>query len=97
MYEELVDRDTIVIAVSQEDKEVNEEQYRSFLARLQPVPYFDVLVDANREATAAYDRTTAYLIDKQGTVRQIFPMIIHSRPSWRAFLPEIERLNASAQ
>jgi len=78
--------------VSQEDKEVSEEKYRPFLARLQPVPYFDVLIDANRVATPTLDRTTAYLIDKQGVVRQIFPMIIHARPSWRAFLPEIERL-----
>ena len=39
-----------------------------------------------------FDRTTAYFIDSEGVVRQVFPMLIHSRPSWDAILGEIERL-----
>lgn len=92
MYDELEARDTVVVAVSQEEKELSEERYGPFLAKLEPYPRFDVLVDVQREVTSAYDRTTAYLIDKEGRVRQIFPMIIHARPSWRALLPEIDRL-----
>lgn len=94
MYEEIAGRDTAVIAVSQEDTEVDASHYEAFLRRLEPGPYFEVLVDANRAATGRYERTTAYLLDREGVVRQIFPMIIHARPTWEAFLPELERLNA---
>lgn len=40
------------------------------------------------------DRTTAYLVDADGVVRQIFPMTIHHRPSWRALLGELDALLA---
>ena len=61
-----------------------------------PDKRFDVVADLNREQTLEYDRTTAYLIDKQGVVRQIFPMIIHARPSWEVVLDEVQRLPADS-
>ena len=39
---------------------------------------------------------TAYLIDKTGIVRQIFPMKIHQRPSWKAVLREVDALNQAS-
>jgi hypothetical protein len=60
--------------------------------RLGSVPPFEVLHDLKRQRTAPYDRTTAYLIDKNGQVRQVFPMLIHMRPSWEPVLREVAKL-----
>ena len=55
-------------------------------------PSFDIVADLNRKKTKRYHRTTAYLIDKTGVVRQVFPMLVHSRPSWKAILGEMDRI-----
>lgn len=94
MYDEFTQRDTIVIAVAQEDTDL--KQHGLLPAKIKPSPKFDIVADLNRKKTKRYDRTTAYFIDKQGIVRQIFPMLIHSRPSWQAVLNEIDRINAQA-
>lgn len=60
-------------------------------ARSEPFP-FEVVADLDRQISHGYDRTTAYLIDKRGVVRQVFPMLIHFRPSWKAVLGEVEKL-----
>lgn len=78
-----------MIAIAQEDKTL--EEHAGMLNAL-PDKRFEVVADLNREQTLEYDRTTAYLIDKQGVVREIFPMIIHARPSWEVVLDEIEAL-----
>ncbi len=92
MYGEFEQRDTVVIAVAQEDSDL--KTHGKMLKRLKaPLP-FDIVADLQREVTKRYDRTTAYLIDKQGVVRQIFPMLIHKRASWRAILHEIDKLEA---
>ena len=90
VYDEFEKRDTVVIAVAQEDKDL--KQHGQMAARIKPKPRFDIVADLNRVDTTRYKRTTAYLIDKTGRVRQIFPMLIHSRPSWQAVLNEIDRL-----
>jgi len=59
-------------------------------------PRFAIAADLGRKDTAAYDRITSYLIDKQGIVRQVFPMLIHHRASWKAILAEVDRLNSGA-
>lgn len=81
----------MVVAVAQEDKSL--EEHGRILKKLKAPP-FDVVADLNREITTTYDRTTAYLIDKKGVVRQVFPMLIHARPSWDAIVGEIEALVA---
>jgi len=93
MWTEFEQRDIHVIAIAQEDTDLDSHGRfpRSFE---HPVP-FDIVADLNREATHAYDRTTAYLIDKRGIVRQIFPTIIHARPSWEAVLREADRILAA--
>ena len=90
MYDEFAKRDTVVIAVAQEDTDL--ESHAKILKKLGKSPPFDVVCDIGCKETARYHRTAAYLIDKQGVVRQVFPMLIHSRPSWRAILHEVDRL-----
>ncbi len=63
------------------------------MARQFPDRAFKIAADIERKGTPLYDRTTAYLVDKSGTIRQIFPMVIHVRPSWGAFLSEIDRID----
>jgi len=94
VYDEFTRRDTIVIAIAQEDTDLKE--HGLLPAKITPSPKFDIVADLNRKKTKRYDRTTAYLIDKEGIVRQIFPMLIRSRPSWQAVLHEIDRMNNKA-
>jgi peroxiredoxin len=92
MWNEFEERDIHVIAIAQEDTDL--ESHGRFPRGFDgPVP-FDIVADLKREATLGYDRTTAYLIDKRGIVRQVFPTIIHARPSWKAVLHEADRILA---
>ena len=91
-YEEFTKRDAVVIAVSQEDKDL--ESAGKFLKRFGKAgPPFDVLIDVQREKTGQLDRTTTYLIDKQGIVREIFPALISKRPNWSAVLHKLDEIN----
>lgn len=92
MYDEFAKRDTVVIAVAQEDSDL--ESHGRMLKKFGAGPPFNVVCDIGCRQTAKYHRTAAYLIDKQGIVRQVFPMLIHARPSWRAILHEIDRIAA---
>ena len=83
----------MVIALSQEDETL--EDFARMPKRFEALR-FPVVADLRRQETAAYDRTTAYLIDKQGVVREVFPMIIHARPSWRIVLSEVAKLQRPA-
>ena len=94
MYDEFTKRDTVVIAIAQEDKDL--ESHGKFLTHFKTPPPFDIVADVSRRSTKKYDRTTAYLIDKEGVVRQVFPMLIHHRASWRAVLREVDRINAGS-
>ena len=84
----------MVVAIAQEDESL--EENGRILRNLKEPP-FDVVADLERRVTTTYDRTTAYLIDKEGVVRQVFPMLIHARPSWRAIVGEIEALVTEQQ
>ena len=92
MYGEFEQRDTVVIAVAQEDSDL--KSHGRFLEKFPSPPPFDIVADVGRKKTKAYDRTTAYLIDKKGIVRQIFPMLIHHRASWQAMRGEIDGINS---
>jgi hypothetical protein len=78
--------------VAQEDETL--EQHAALPRGLGELP-FDVVADLNRAETQAWDRVTAYLIDRDGVVRQIFPMTLRQRPSWKAILREVDVLNAA--
>jgi hypothetical protein len=90
MYDAFTKRDAVVIAVAQEDTDI--ESHGQFLRKFPSAPPFDIVADIGRKATPRYDRTTAYLIDKRGIVRQVFPMLIHSRPTMSALLHEVDRI-----
>lgn len=91
IYGSFEERNVTVIAVAQEDTDL--KTHGKMLKRFgKDGPKFEVVADLNRKVTTRYDRTSAYLIDKQGIVRQIFPMLIHSRPSWQAILSEIDNV-----
>lgn len=77
------------MAISQEDQEGFAAQYSNFLRPLELGDGFRMGVDVQRAKTTAYDRTTAYFIDARGIVRQIFPMIIHARPSGSILRDEV--------
>ena len=87
MYDEFEARDTVVVALSQED--VDLAKAGEMAARFAP-RRFEIVHDLERRETPTYDRTTTYLIDERGIVREIFPMIIHARPSWRILLRELD-------
>lgn len=91
MYEAFSQLDTVVIAVAQEDTDL--KSHGRFLRKFQSPPPFEIAADLERMKTKRYDRTTAYLIDKAGIVREVFPMLIHHRASWQAILHEVEKLN----
>ncbi len=90
MYRQFKKRDTVVIAIAQEDTDL--DTHGKMLKSFKGNPPFHIVADLNRKVTTRYDRTTAYLIDKEGIVRQIFPMMVHHRPSWWAIVSEIDRL-----
>jgi len=79
-----------VIAVAQEDRDL--ESHAKFLERFPAPPPFDIVAYLGRAATKRYDRTTTYLIDRDGIIRQVFPQTVRERASWEAVLGEIERL-----
>ncbi len=85
--------DAVAVAVSQEDTEL--EAFAKMPKRLGD--RLQILADLKREKTPFLDRTTAYLVDKEGIVRQIFPMIIHARPSWDVVIDELKKMNAAGK
>ena len=89
-YDQFEALDTVVIAVAQEDKDL--ESHGRFYDHFKPEPRFLLAADLDRSDTGRYERTSTYLIDKQGVVRQIFPQMIHYRADWRAILNEVARL-----
>jgi len=90
MYGEFEKRDTVVIAVAQEDKDL--KSHGRILSSLGGKPAFDVVADLGRKQTQRYDHTTSYLIDKHGVVREIFPALVHMRPTWKSVLNRIDAL-----
>ena len=50
------------------------------------------LADIGRTATDPYARARAYLIDKEGVVRQVFPSMLRHRAPWQAVINETRRV-----
>ncbi len=91
IYDEFTSRETVVIAIAQEDTDLS--SHGLIHQNLKPNPRFEIVADLNEETIEKYDRATAYLIDRQGIVRQVFPMAIQHRPSWWAVINEIKRID----
>jgi peroxiredoxin len=92
MYEQFEALDTVVIAVAQEDTDL--QKHAQFAGKFKPEPKFVLVADLNRKDTQAYDRVTTYLLDKEGVVRQILPQMLSKRASWEAALGEVIRLES---
>jgi peroxiredoxin len=88
MYDKFETRDVVVIAVAQEDKDL--ASHGKFLKHFDPPPPFEIVADFDRKDTSRYERTSTYLIDKEGVVRQVFPQLIHYRADWSTMLNELD-------
>ena len=88
-------RNTVVVAIAQEDKDL--DSHGKILSKLSSVPRFKIVADLRGRTVGHYDRTSVYLLDRAGIVRQVFPMLIHTRGSWKAVLNEIDRLGLGGQ
>ena len=91
MYDRFEDANTVVVAVAQEDRDL--ESHGKFLQHFEGGPRFDIVADLQRKGTGDYKRTATYLIDTKGVVRQVFPQTIHHRADWSAILGEVKRIN----
>ena len=81
-----------VIAIAQEDKDL--ASHAKFLKHFEPDgPRFEIVADLEGKATTGpLHRTSTYLVDPEGVVRQVFPSTIHHRPPWEAVWREVDRL-----
>jgi peroxiredoxin len=96
MYDEFEALDVAVIAVAQEDKDL--ASHAKMGKRFDPPARFEIVADLERDRTRRYERTSTYLIDRDGVVQQVFPQVVHFRAAWGAILPEIRRrLDAPAR
>jgi len=95
MYDAFEARDTVVIAVAQEDEDL--ESHAKFYKHFEGGPRFEIVADLGRTSTPRYDRTSTYLIDPDGIVRQIFPQTVRHRASWSAVLNELKRMETQAE
>lgn len=93
LAELFADQDVSILALSQEDDDLDKARrmHRSLGGGELPLT---LAFDLERRETQAFDRTTAYLVDREGVVQQVFPMIIHSRPSGVVLLKEAMAMNA---
>ena len=95
LREELEERNIVVIAVAQEDTDL--ESHGLILSKFEEDHPFEVVADLGHEQTQLYDRTTTYWIDLDGIVHEIFPAMIHMRPNWQAVFNRMDELMALEQ
>lgn len=89
MQDEFAKRGIALIAVAKEMREQNE---LTKTARRYPERAFRLGGLPQGEGLEAYANTSGYLIDAEGTIRQVFPMEAFNRPSWWAILKEADRV-----
>ena len=93
LVEEFEARDTVVVTIANEERDpADSAKVRNHLGGEEPA--FVNLVDMGWSLAEHFERTTAYWVDAEGVVRQVFPMEIYSRPPWWAILNEIDDLLA---
>ena len=88
----MTELETVAIAVAQEEKSL--QDLGKIYTNFRPRPRFPLVADIGYKKTAAYDRVSAYLIDKQGKVAQVFDSMVHFRPPLTALLHEVRALQA---
>lgn len=90
MWDRVEALDMVVIAIAQEDQDL--EGHGKFYGHFTPEPKFELCADFSRAETGRYERTSTYLIGKDGEIKQVFPQLIHFRAHWDAVLGEAERV-----
>lgn len=90
LVDDFAELGTRVVAVAQEDTDLAEFA-RFGASGFDPAPRFELVADLGRRATTAYDRTSATLLDEEGRVLEVFPMLATKRASWKAILVELGR------
>ena len=71
-------------------KDLRDESFVSYMAGSRFRHEIDCVFEG--AGVERYARTTGYLLDSEGVVRQVFPMETYNRPRWWAVLHEIDRL-----
>ena len=77
--------------MAQEDKDA--ASHGKILAAITSGPRFEIGADLGHRQTRRYHRTTTYLLDGDGVVREVFPMTVRQRAPWTAVLAAFDRLN----
>ena len=84
-------RGLTAVAISQEDKDLRTAgRFRMHFG--EDGPPFELLIDVDGKATPMLHHVSTYYVGEQGIVREIFPGIITTRPSWEAVLARIDEL-----
>lgn len=91
-FEELEARGLEAVALALEETDATHTG--RFLAKLGGEVPFPLLSDVGRQQASGCEPTTVYLMDEEGVVQQVFPMLTYSRGSWSAILREADRLLA---
>lgn len=94
LYAEFEERDVAILGISSEER--NMMDHANVIGELGFMPEWDLVTDIGYRHDA-YERTTAYFVERTGEVRQVFPMEIYDRPPWWAILNEIDRLDDEAK
>jgi len=90
MYDRVDSLDAVVIAIAQEDTDL--DSHGRFYENFKPEPKFELCADFSRTETTRYERTSTYLIGKDGAIKQVFPQLIHFRANWDGVLRECGRI-----
>jgi peroxiredoxin len=89
VYDRFESLDTVVIAIAKEDADL--QKHGKILSKLPDNIQFHIVADLDHKDTKRYHPTSSYLVDKQGVIRQIFPMMTHFRAHWDTILDELRR------
>ena len=93
MQGEFAARDTVIVAVSQEDKDLESFAKMPSNPKLKDRE-FEIVADIGH-TVPQIDRVTTYLIDKDGVVREVFPQLIRHRATWSAVLHAVDEVNSA--
>jgi hypothetical protein len=89
IWGEFEERGVQVLAIAKETGDLSELEKTA--ARFPDRP-FVLLGAVEGRGVERYARTTGYLLDSDGIVKQVFPMETYNRPRWWAVLHEIDRI-----
>ncbi len=93
-WDQFASQDVFAIAVAQEDEDL--ESHGRFYKPFGDDRPFEIVADLEGKTLGSYERTATYLIDEKGVVREVFPALIHMRPSWFAVRNRLQEIVGAA-